>query len=69
VKRDCLFCGAKEPPGHVLVFPKSDASRWGESTAIGRVCSSHTLKEIILQEPERLTVEVIYDDANDERPL
>jgi hypothetical protein len=53
---DCLLCGAHQPPGHVLV-------RTIDGSRAGRVCSEHTLKEIILDSDERFLVEIEVSEA------
>ncbi len=56
VKReDCMLCGAKQPPGHVLVRTADGTKREG------RVCSSHTLWEVISDSRGRFMVEITVD--------
>lgn len=44
-KGPCLVCGVDSPPGHVHV--DSPGSREAQAIVVGRVCSSHTLWEVI----------------------
>jgi hypothetical protein len=47
----CLICGANRPAGHFVVHGKNERRA-------GRVCSSHTLKELILDSQERFLVSI-----------
>jgi hypothetical protein len=51
----CMLCGAVKPPGHVVVQAP-------DGTHHGRVCSSHTLKELLFDSQERFLVEIIVSD-------
>ncbi|MDE2104293.1 MAG: hypothetical protein KGL39_44055 [Patescibacteria group bacterium] len=55
---DCLICGAKSPPGHVIV--RSENGKHIE----GRVCSSHTLFEVIADKSDRFMVEITMDNGS-----
>lgn len=48
---DCLLCGAPEPAGHIVVVGAA-----GER--IGRVCSSHTLREVTADKRDRLLLDI-----------
>jgi hypothetical protein len=46
---DCMFCDAEAPVAHVAVWRH-------EGVQVGRVCASHTLKELILDSEGRFDV-------------
>lgn len=50
---NCLICGRPTPPGHVIV-------RNRKASPVGRMCSSHTLLEVIMDPMERFDVEVTF---------
>lgn len=50
---DCMVCSKPTLPGHVNV-------RDFKGNLIGRVCSSHSLKDVILDPQERFDVTVTY---------
>ena len=52
---DCMLCGAPQPPGHVLVRDPD------KGRIEGRVCSSHTLSEVIMDRSDRFMVEITVD--------
>jgi hypothetical protein len=47
---DCMFCGAEHPVSHVAIV-KNDQ-------IVGRICASHTFKEIIYSQKFFLTIEL-----------
>ena len=50
-----MLCGAKQPAGHVVVYDENHARREG------RLCSSHTFREVIMDQSDRFLVEVTVD--------
>lgn len=52
---DCMVCGAKQPPGHVVVYDENHTRREG------RVCSSHTFWEVISHPSDRFMVDITAD--------
>ena len=55
---DCLLCGARQPISHVLV-----RTELGERA--GRMCATHTFKEVIFDRNDRFFVSVTMDDHSD----
>lgn len=53
---ECMICGAHRPIAHALVRNGKDWRR------AGRVCASHTLKELVLDSEERFLVTVELTD-------
>ena len=58
----CLLCGTPQPVGHVIVRQKRKR--------VGRICSSHTLREVIgkgelVPDKRRLAVHVELIDADE----
>jgi hypothetical protein len=51
---NCMICNEPTPPGHVNVRDR-------KGTIVGRVCSKHPLKDVILDPMERFDVEVIFE--------
>lgn len=52
---DCMVCGAKQPPGHVVVYDEQHKHREG------RICSSHTFWEVISHSSDRFMVDITVD--------
>lgn len=53
----CMICG-KRAPGHVIVVDRRERP-------LGRVCSSHSLNEIINHDSDHLTAKVIMVDPEE----
>jgi len=50
-----LICGAKDPVGHVIVYDEHHKRREG------KICSSHTFREAIMDRSDRFMVEITCD--------
>ena len=48
--QDCLICGAPQPGGHISVRNAAD------DEIVGRVCSRHSLKEVVFEQQSRIEV-------------
>jgi hypothetical protein len=59
----CMMCGEYNS-GHVLVRMINPSRR--DNTIVGRVCSSHTLKEVQLHKSEKFSVKVLFDPLGGE---
>lgn len=54
----CLVCGKEKPSGHVQVW------REHHGLFVGRVCSSHTLWEVIRTSKLEVTIELVEDEGS-----
>lgn len=50
---DCFVCGVHMPPGHVVVRDEVGLRK-------GRVCSSHTLWDVVKASNDRWIVDIIW---------